>query len=64
MVAEILRTAGRIDVLVNNAGVFLARRLLETEPEDFEAVMAVNCTGVFLGMRAVAPAMSDAGRDP
>ena len=64
VVAEILRTAGRIDVLVNNAGVFLARRLLETEPEDFEAVMAVNCTGVFLGMRAVAPAMSDAGRDP
>ena len=62
VVAEILRTAGRTDVLVNDAGVFLARRLLETEPEDFEAVMAVNCTGVFLGMRAVAPAMSDAGR--
>ena len=62
LVAEILHTATRIDVLVNNAGIFLARRLLETEPEDFEAVMAVNCTGVFLGMRAVAPAMSDAGR--
>ena len=62
LVAEILRTAPGIDVLVNNAGIFQAKRLLETEPEDFEAVMAVNCTGVFLGMRAVGAAMGEAGR--
>ena len=62
LVAELLDAAGCIDVLVNNAGIFQAKRLVETEPEDFEAVMAVNCTGVYLGMRAVAPAMSEAGR--
>ena len=62
LVAEVLEAAGGIDVLVNNAGVFQAKRLIETEPGDFGAVMAVNCTGVFLGMRAVAPAMSKAGR--
>ena len=62
LVAELLDAAGCIDVLVNNAGIFQAKRLIETEPEDFEAVMAVNCTGVYLGMRAVAPAMSEAGR--
>ncbi len=62
LVAEMLDAAECIDVLVNNAGIFQAKRLVETEPEDFEAVMAVNCTGVYLGMRAVAPAMSAAGR--
>ena len=61
LVTEILDAGKGIDVLVNNAGIFQARRLLETEPEDFETVMAVNCTGVYLGMRAVAPAMSGAG---
>ena len=61
LVAEILDAGKRLDVLVNNAGIFQARRLLETEPEDFETVMAVNCTGVYLGMRAVAPAMSETG---
>ncbi|MCY4565552.1 MAG: SDR family oxidoreductase [Gammaproteobacteria bacterium] len=61
LVAEILDAGGRIDVLVNNAGIFQARRLLETEPEEFETVMAVNCTGVYLGMRAVAPAMGETG---
>lgn len=61
LVGEILDTTGRIDVLVNNAGIYQQGRVFETEPEDFEAVMAVNCTGVYLGMRAVAPAMREAG---
>ena len=62
VVAEVVDASGRIDVLVNNAAIFHAKRLCETGPEDFEAVMAVNCTGVFLGMRAVAPVMIEAGR--
>jgi len=52
-----LEAHGRIDVLVNNAGVFLARALTETSLEDFKRVMEINVTGVFLGMRTVAPAM-------
>jgi 3alpha(or 20beta)-hydroxysteroid dehydrogenase len=53
-----LEAHGRIDILLNNAGVFLAAPLQETSPEDFRRVLEVNVIGVFLGMRAVAPAMS------
>jgi 3alpha(or 20beta)-hydroxysteroid dehydrogenase len=56
-----LERFGQIDVLVNNAGVFLAAPLAETTLEDFRRVLDVNVTGVFLGMRAVAPAMSERG---
>lgn len=57
--AAALEAYGRIDILLNNAGVFLAAPLLETSPEDFRRVLEVNAVGVFLGMRAVAPAMSE-----
>jgi 3alpha(or 20beta)-hydroxysteroid dehydrogenase len=58
-IAWTLEKHGRIDVLVNNAGVFLAAPLTETTLADFQRVLDVNVTGVFLGMRAVAPAMSE-----
>jgi 3alpha(or 20beta)-hydroxysteroid dehydrogenase len=54
-----LETHGRIDILLNNAGVFLAAPLAETSLEDFRRVIDVNVVGVFLGMRAVAPAMTE-----
>jgi len=56
-----LETHGRVDVLVNNAGGFLAASLEETTLEDFRRVQEVNQVGVFLGMRAVAPAMAARG---
>ncbi len=46
-----------IDVLVNNAGILLFDRLTRSSREDFERVMEVNCTGVFLGMKAVVEEM-------
>jgi 3alpha(or 20beta)-hydroxysteroid dehydrogenase len=52
-----LDTHGRVDVLLNNAGVFLAAPLTETSLEQFRRVQDVNVTGVFLGMRTVAPTM-------
>ncbi len=57
VIAHALDAHGRIDVLLNNAGVFLAAPLTETSPDDFRRVIDINVTGVFLGMRAVAPAM-------
>jgi 3alpha(or 20beta)-hydroxysteroid dehydrogenase len=54
-----LETHGRIDVLFNNAGVFLAAPLGDTSLEDFRRVIDVNVVGVFLGMRTVAPAMTE-----
>jgi 3alpha(or 20beta)-hydroxysteroid dehydrogenase len=50
---------GRIDILLNNAGVFLAAPLQDTTLEEFQRVIQINTVGVFLGMRAVAPFMSD-----
>lgn len=59
VVAWVLETHGRVDALVNNAGVFLAAPLNDTTTADFRRVIDVNLTGVFLGMRALAPAMCE-----
>lgn len=48
---------GRVDVLLNNAGIFRIAPLTATDPALFHQVMAVNTTGVYLGMRAVVPGM-------
>jgi 3alpha(or 20beta)-hydroxysteroid dehydrogenase len=61
LVAEILRRDARIDVLVNNAGIFRSNRMRDTTLEEFNTVMDVNCIGVFLGMRTVATPMREAG---
>jgi 3alpha(or 20beta)-hydroxysteroid dehydrogenase len=52
---------GRLDVLVNNAGILFAGRMVNTTLADWDRVVAVNQTGVFLGMRAVAPTMIEQG---
>ncbi len=54
-----LEVHGRIDTLLNNAGVFLAAPLGETSLAQFQHVIDVNVVGTFLGMRAVAPSMSE-----
>jgi len=46
-VAEIAAGQGRLDVLVNNAGIGMVGSLLETEPDDFRRLMAVNVDGVY-----------------
>ena len=56
-VTEAIDRWGRIDTLVNNAGILRIDPMTQTSLEDFETVMAVNCTGVFLGMKAVAEVM-------
>jgi 3alpha(or 20beta)-hydroxysteroid dehydrogenase len=57
--AAALASHGRIDILLNNAGIFLAASLMETSLEDLRRVIDVNLVGVFLGMRAVVPAMTE-----
>src|SRR5262249_36409123 len=49
---------GRLDVLVNNAGIIHIMPLTMTELDDYRRVIDVNQTGVFLGMKAAIPAMS------
>jgi NAD(P)-dependent dehydrogenase (short-subunit alcohol dehydrogenase family) len=52
---------GRVDVLVNNAGIHIAKGILEAELDDWNKVMAVNTTGVWLGMKSVIPYMQRQG---
>lgn len=61
VVAAVIDTHGRLDVLVNNAGIFRTAPLVSETLEQWHDVLAVNQTGVFLGMRAAAKAMIDAG---
>jgi len=61
-VDSIVEHYGRIDVLVNNAGIDHVKRFEQTTLEDWERVVAINQTGVFLGMRTVARAMLAANR--
>jgi NAD(P)-dependent dehydrogenase (short-subunit alcohol dehydrogenase family) len=52
---------GKLDVLVNNAGIGGPGRVEDVTLEQWNRVMAVNATGVFLGTRAAIPAMRAAG---
>lgn len=56
-----LRQYKKIDVLVNNAGIFIMKTLQETTLEDWDQSFAVNAKGVFLGCREILPAMQKAG---
>ena len=57
VVADVIAHHGRIDILVNNAGILRGARLVNTSDEIWNETVAINQTGVFLGMRTVAPQM-------
>jgi 3alpha(or 20beta)-hydroxysteroid dehydrogenase len=60
-VAATLAAFGRLDILVNNAAILKTAPILEMSLDDYLAVIKVNQVGTWLGMRAVAPAIRDAG---
>jgi len=60
-IEAVTRRFGRLDALVNNAGIAVFKPLLETTYEEWSRVLAVNLTGPFLFTQAAAPLMRESG---
>ncbi|HEV8295893.1 MAG TPA: glucose 1-dehydrogenase [Acidimicrobiales bacterium] len=61
VIERIVGEQPRLDVLINNAGIIYWKTMTETALDVWNRVLAVNQTGVFLGMQAVAPQMKAQG---
>jgi len=61
LVAEVVQSMGRIDVLINNASVWLQSPFLDISEADWDLAMEVNVRGPFLCSQAVAPFMLQQG---
>ena len=60
-VQSAIGTYGKLDILLNNAGILIRKNIEETTVEDWDRIFAVNAKGVFLGTKAAIPAMRENG---
>ena len=60
-VAATLGRFGKLDILINNAGIFRTSPVEKTSSAEWDQVMDINAKGVFLGAKAAIPAMREAG---
>jgi len=60
-VEAVLKEAGKLNVLVNNAGTSIRKAIEEMPVEDFDTTIAINVKGPFLGCRQVIPVFRKAG---
>ena len=56
---EVIKKYGRVDILINNAGITKDRTLLKMSQEEWDDVISVNLTGVFNCTQAIAPIMKE-----
>ena len=59
VVSETRSHFNKIDVLFNNAGIYIIKPLAEIELDEWNRLMSINVTGVFLGMKHVIPVMAE-----
>ncbi|WIM89307.1 glucose 1-dehydrogenase [Candidatus Mycobacterium wuenschmannii] len=62
VVATAIDEFGGVDILVNNAGIINVGIIEEYDLSEWQRILDINLTGVFLGIRAVTPTMKAAGR--
>jgi NAD(P)-dependent dehydrogenase (short-subunit alcohol dehydrogenase family) len=60
-VSKSVELYGKLDILINNAGVFLRKTLEETSEYEWDFVQSINSKGVFLGAKSVISAMKESG---
>ncbi|MBS4201182.1 glucose 1-dehydrogenase [Bacillus sp. FJAT-49732] len=61
VVSETEKAFGSVNVLVNNAGITMAKSILELTEEEYRRIVDINQVSVFLGMKAVIPVIQKAG---
>jgi len=62
VIGQGMRAFGRIDTLINNAGIFIAKPFTDYTAEDYTAIIAVNLTGFFaITQRALAQMLNNGG---
>jgi 3alpha(or 20beta)-hydroxysteroid dehydrogenase len=62
LVDETVGRWGAVDILVNNAAILMFKALVDFEKAEFERVLGVNLVGAFLGIKTVAPHMTERGK--
>ncbi|MYD72877.1 MAG: SDR family oxidoreductase [Chloroflexi bacterium] len=61
MVDETVGQFGRLDIVINNAGIARLKRIEDSSLQDYLDVVLINQVGVWLGMKAAIPALKEAG---
>ena len=62
LISQTIHQLGRVDVLVNNAGIYPFKAFQEIKEEDWDKVLDVNLKGIFLTSQAVSQVMSEGAR--
>lgn len=61
LMQEVVHQFGKLNILVNNASIIKIAGIENTSLEDWQRIMAVNATGVFLGTKLAIPVMKENG---
>ena len=62
LIRETVRRFGRLDILINNAGTFVRKALIDTTEEEYDRLFALNAKGPYFAMQEGAKVIEDGGR--